>query len=84
MKKLLLPVAVMAAFAFTSCGGINVEEAANEFCACKDKDDKNKCLDEWAEKYKDKKGSDSDGEELAKKMMECDTEGLMYIAPKLK
>lgn len=76
-------MAVMAAFAFTSCGGINVEEASKEFCACKDKEDKNKCLDEWVDKYKDKKGSDKEGEELAKKMMDCDTEGLMYVAPKL-
>ena len=59
MKKVLLSLAVVAALGMTSCGGIDVEAAGNEFCACakKEGEDKTKCHDEWVEKYKGAKGS---------------------------
>lgn len=84
MKKVVLAVAVVATFGLASCGGVDVEKAGEEFCACKDSDDKEKCLDEWVEEYKDAAGSEEDGEKLAEKMLECDPEGLTYVAPKLE
>ena len=85
MKKLTL-VFALGAFLFTSCGGINVEEASKEFCACAEKsgDEKDKCHDEWISKYKGKRGSKEDSKKLGKAMMECDLSGATKILPKLE
>ena len=81
MKKVVLGVFALGLLA-TSCG-IDVDKAAEEFCACKEKEgeEKDKCHDEWIEKYK---GATGDGEKLGKKMAECDPAGMLKIAPKLE
>lgn len=83
MKKILLSLGVVAGFAMTSCG-IDVDAAAEDFCACKDAEDKGKCHDEWVDKYAGAAGSQEDGEKLATKMMECDMSGMLEITPKLQ
>ncbi|MCB9194680.1 MAG: hypothetical protein H6600_07395 [Flavobacteriales bacterium] len=85
MKKVLLSLGIVASFAVTSCG-IDVEKAAEDFCACKDMegDAKSTCHDEWVSKYAKSAGSKEDGEKLAAKMMECDMSGLIEIGPKIE
>ncbi|MCB9189849.1 MAG: hypothetical protein H6599_11290 [Flavobacteriales bacterium] len=82
MKKVLLSLGVVA-MAMTSCG-IDVDAAAEEFCACKEAEDKGKCHDEWVDKYAGSMGSEEDGKKLGEKMLECDASGLIEIAPKLE
>ena len=84
MKKFLLPVAVFATIAFTSCGGFDPDKAAEEFCACKDSEDATKCRTEWVEKYKGATGSEEDGKKMAEKILESDPAGLLEIADQLK
>lgn len=84
MKKvrLVLGAAIIAtSFSMTSCGGIDVDAAADEFCACKDKegDDKDKCYDAWVEEYKDAKGTEEQGKELGEKMAKCDPMGALSV-----
>lgn len=73
MKRTILAVAA-GAFLMTSCGGINVDEAVDEFCACSEKsgDEKSTCVDEWVEKYKGSRGSEEDDKKLIEGMAECD------------
>ncbi len=74
MKKILLFVAVAATYSITSCGGVDVDKAAEEYCDCMKKEsseDQMSCINDWSEKYKDAKGSESDAEELMKKISEC-------------
>ncbi|MCB9189850.1 MAG: hypothetical protein H6599_11295 [Flavobacteriales bacterium] len=61
-----------------------MEKIAEDFCACKDAEDKGKCHDEWVDKYADFDGSGEDGQKLAELMMECDMTGLLEVAPKLE
>ena len=98
MKKVLSLLMVAGVVALASCGGdsdkdekekkekLSLEEAAEEFCACKDLEEaeKEECHDEWVKKFKGIDGSREDGEKLGKKMAECDAAGLIKIAPKLK
>jgi hypothetical protein len=83
MKKVLLSLGVVAAMAMTSCG-IDVDAAAEEFCACKEAEDKGKCHDDWVAKYAGAAGSEEDGKKLGEKMAECDPMGLIEIAPKIQ
>lgn len=85
MKKVVFGGALALSLVFTSCG-IDVDKAAEEFCACKEKegDEKDKCHDEWVEKYKGSTGSEEDGEKLGKKMVECDPGGALKVIPKLQ
>lgn len=75
MKKFLLPVAVVAAFAFSSCGGVDIDKMADEYCACMKETDPEKsatCIKEWTDKYKDSKGTEEDGKKLAEKIAKCE------------
>ncbi len=85
MKKVVLSLGVVAALAMTSCGGINVQEAADEFCACAEKegDDKDACHDEWVEKYKGSRGTEEQGKELGTKMAECDPGSALSVLSKM-
>lgn len=83
MKKTLLAMAT-ATFLMTSCGSIDVDKAVEDFCACKDSDDKGKCHDEWVSTYKGAAGSDEDGKKLSEGMLKCDPMGVVEIAPKLE
>lgn len=84
MKKVLLSLGVVASLAMTSCS-IDVEAAADDFCACAEKEgeDKTACHDEWIEKYKGARGSEEQGQELAAKMMECDAMGAVDCLSKI-
>lgn len=84
MKKFLLPVVVFATLGFASCGGIDVDKAADEFCACKESEDPTKCRKDWVAKYKDAAGTEEDGKKLGEKIAECDPAGLMEIAGDLQ
>jgi hypothetical protein len=81
MKKVILMAAVVAAFGFTSCGGIDVDKAAEEFCACAEKEgeEKEKCHKEWVDTYKGAKGSEEDGKKLGEAMVKCDPEGALSV-----
>lgn len=83
MKKLIYSVAAIAVLSFASCGGVDVEKAAEEFCACKDSEDPTKCRKDWVAKYKDAKGSDEDANKLGEKIAECDPMGVLEIASEL-
>lgn len=85
MKKLLLSLGVVASFAMTSCGGIDVQAAADEFCACAEKEgeEKTACHDEWVEKYKGARGTEEQGKELGEKMVECDAGSALSVLMKM-
>ncbi len=86
MKKVFLSAAVLAVLGLSSCGGIDTEEAAKEFCACAEKegDEKEKCHDEWVEKYKDGKASEEDAKKMGEEMAKCDPAGAMSVLSKAK
>jgi len=76
MKKVLLSVAVAAAFGLgmTSCGGaMDTEKAAKEFCECSEKegDEKQTCYDSWIETYKGGKATEEDGAKMGEAMAAC-------------
>lgn len=84
MKKVLLLSAVVATVGFTSCGGVDTEAAAKEFCACAEKEgeERTKCHDEWIAKYKDAKASEEDGKKMGEAMMKCDMAGAVEVLQK--
>ncbi len=72
--KFLLGAAVIAgSLSLASCGGIDGEKAADEYCACieKEGEEKTKCVDAWVETYKGARGSEEEGEKMGTKMAEC-------------
>ncbi len=74
MKKVLLSLAVVAALGMTSCGGVDGETMAKEYCACTEKTDPEemlKCVDEWSAKYKDAKATEEQKKIAEEKMKEC-------------
>lgn len=66
-----MAVAVVATFGLASCGGADVDEMAEEFCACAEADDVEKCVTEWEEKYEDATGGEDAAKELKEKTSEC-------------
>lgn len=85
MKKVLLSLGVVASFAMTSCGSIDVDAAADEFCACAEKegDAKDECHEAWIEKYKGARGSEEQGQELGTRMAECDPMSALSVLSKM-
>lgn len=85
MKKVLLSLGVVAGLAMTSCGGINVEEAVEDYCACADKtgEEQETCHDEWVEKYKGSRGTEEQGKELGTKMAECDPANALSVLSRM-
>jgi hypothetical protein len=85
MKKVLLSVAAVATLGLgmTSCGAMDTEAAAKQFCECKDTDDANKCYDEWHATYKDGKATEENSNKMASDMLECDPGGVVYVGSKV-
>jgi hypothetical protein len=84
MKKVLLVLGVVSTVGMISCGGIDTEAAAKEFCSCSDKegDAKEKCYDDWVEKYKGAKASEEDAKKMGEEMAKCDLSGAMKVLQK--
>lgn len=63
---------------------IDTEAAAKEFCSCSEKegDAKEKCYDEWVEKYKGAKASEEDAKKMGEEMAKCDLSGAMKVLQK--
>lgn len=94
MKKVILGLGFVSAVGIISCGGneekeeksggIDTETAAQEFCSCSNKegDAKEKCYNNWVEKYKGAQASEEDARKMGEEMAKCDISGAMKVLQK--
>ena len=86
MIKILISIGFFSLIVFTmvSCGGIDGAKAGEEYCDCMKKEnlqEKMKCGEEWAEKYKDAKASKEETQIMNKIMRGCMAEEIEKIMP---
>ena len=77
MKKILISIGFLSfiSLAMVSCGGIDGAKAGGEYCDCMKKEnleEKMKCGEAWAEKYKDAKASKEETQIMNKIMKGCE------------